>query len=119
MPGRPAPAPFGRAKRVGGDQNIGRSRAPAFIGEKQENKSKDVNVRRKWRMKIPVLDLRAEVDLLWEDLNRAVQDVLRSGRFVLGENVRAFEKEVASYLGIKHADRKSTRLNSSHVRNSY
>lgn len=54
-------------------------------------------------MKIPVLDLRAEVDLLWEDLNRAVQDVLRSGRFVLGENVRAFEKEVASYLGIKHA----------------
>lgn len=54
-------------------------------------------------MRIPILDLSAEVNLLWDDLNRAVQDVLRSGQFVLGENVQAFEKEVAAYLGTKHA----------------
>ncbi len=54
-------------------------------------------------MKIPVLDLGTEVNLLWDDLNRAIQGVLRSGQFVLGENVHAFEKEVASYLGAKHA----------------
>ena len=54
-------------------------------------------------MKIPILDLRPEVELLWEDLNRAVQEVLRSGRFVLGPNVQAFEEEVAAYMGVKHA----------------
>ncbi len=54
-------------------------------------------------MKIPILDLRPEVELLWEDLNRAVQEVLRSGRFVLGPNVEAFEEEVAAYMGVKHA----------------
>lgn len=54
-------------------------------------------------MKIPILDLRPEVESLWEDLNRAVQEVLRSGRFVLGPNVQAFEEEVAAYMGVKHA----------------
>lgn len=54
-------------------------------------------------MKFPILDLRPEVELLWEDLNHALQEVLRSGRFVLGPNVQAFEEEVAVYLGVKHA----------------
>ena len=54
-------------------------------------------------MKIPILDLQPEVEALWEDLNRAVQEVLRSGRFVLGPNVEAFEEEVAAYMGVKHA----------------
>src|SRR5690554_4883634 len=54
-------------------------------------------------MKIPILDLRPEVELLWGELNHALQEVLRSGRFVLGPNVQAFEKEVAAYLGVKHA----------------
>lgn len=52
---------------------------------------------------IPVLDLDNEVALLWDELNPAVQDVLKSGAFVLGPEVRQFEAEVCSYLGVKHA----------------
>ena len=52
---------------------------------------------------IPLLDLSAEIEALWDDLNSAVQGVLRSGRFIMGPNVKAFEQEMASYLGVQHA----------------
>ncbi len=53
--------------------------------------------------KIPVLDLSPEIDALWDELNTAIQGVLRSGQFIMGPNVRAFEATVAEYLGVKHA----------------
>lgn len=53
--------------------------------------------------KIPVLDLQPEIELLWEELTSALHDVLRSGHFIMGPNVKAFEQEVAQYLGVKHA----------------
>lgn len=53
--------------------------------------------------KIPILDLSHEIEFLWEELNAAFQRVLRSGQFVLGPEVEAFEQEVAQYLGVKHA----------------
>lgn len=53
--------------------------------------------------RIPLLNLKAEVELLWDELNSAVQEVLRSGTFIMGPNVRAFEEEMARYLGVKHA----------------
>jgi dTDP-4-amino-4,6-dideoxygalactose transaminase len=52
---------------------------------------------------IPVLDLRPEIETGWDELLRAIQEVLRSGQFILGPNVNAFEDEVAGYLGVKHA----------------
>lgn len=52
---------------------------------------------------IPVLDLSPEIDALWDELNAAIQSVLRSGQFVTGPEVKAFENEVAGYLGVKHA----------------
>jgi dTDP-4-amino-4,6-dideoxygalactose transaminase len=42
------------------------------------------------------LELKSEID-------EAMQRVLRSGRYVLAEEVRAFEEEFARYLGVKHA----------------
>ncbi|MBI3961566.1 MAG: DegT/DnrJ/EryC1/StrS family aminotransferase, partial [Deinococcus sp.] len=54
-------------------------------------------------VKIPVLDLSPEIEVLWGDLMSAIQGVLRSGQFITGPNVKAFEKEVAAYLGVKHA----------------
>jgi dTDP-4-amino-4,6-dideoxygalactose transaminase len=54
-------------------------------------------------VRIPVLDLTPEIEMLWDDLMGAVQRVLRSGRFILGPEVEAFESEVAAYLGAKHA----------------
>lgn len=53
--------------------------------------------------KIPILDLSYEIESLWDELNAAFQRVLRSGQFILGPEVEAFEQEVAEYLGVKHA----------------
>jgi dTDP-4-amino-4,6-dideoxygalactose transaminase len=52
---------------------------------------------------VPVLDLRPEIDTQWDELLQAIEEVLRSGQFILGPNVKAFEDEVAMYLGVKHA----------------
>lgn len=52
---------------------------------------------------IPVLDLAPEIDLLWDDINSALQAVLRSGQFIMGPDVHEFEAEAAAYLGVKHA----------------
>ncbi|MGB9859043.1 MAG: DegT/DnrJ/EryC1/StrS family aminotransferase [Moorellaceae bacterium] len=54
-------------------------------------------------IKIPLLDLTPEIEALWEELLNAIQGVLKSGQFILGPNVKAFEQEVAQYLGVKHA----------------
>jgi dTDP-4-amino-4,6-dideoxygalactose transaminase len=53
--------------------------------------------------RIPILDLTPEIDALWDELNAAVQRVLRSGQFILGPEVDAFEREAADYLGTQHA----------------
>jgi dTDP-4-amino-4,6-dideoxygalactose transaminase len=54
-------------------------------------------------LRIPVYDPLPEVDFLWPELEEAFRRVMRSGRYILGPEVEAFEKEVASYLGVKHA----------------
>lgn len=52
---------------------------------------------------IPILDLSPEIDALWPELMAATERVLKSGAFILGPEVAAFEREVAQYLGVKHA----------------
>lgn len=52
---------------------------------------------------IPVLDLSPQIDAHWDEFNAAIQGVLRSGQFIMGPEVKAFEEEVAHYLGAKHA----------------
>jgi dTDP-4-amino-4,6-dideoxygalactose transaminase len=52
---------------------------------------------------IPILDLKAEVDELWDELNAAIQRVLRSTQFIMGPEVQALEQQLAQYLGVKHA----------------
>jgi len=53
--------------------------------------------------RIPIYDPRPEIEELWDEIAQAVQEVLKSGRFILGPQVKAFEREVAAYLGVKHA----------------
>jgi dTDP-4-amino-4,6-dideoxygalactose transaminase len=50
-----------------------------------------------------MLDLAAEVDELWDELRPALERVLRSGRFIGGPEVAAFEAEAADFLGVRHA----------------
>lgn len=52
---------------------------------------------------VPMLDLPAEVEELWPELEPAVHRVLRSGQFIGGPEVEAFEEEAAAFLGVRHA----------------
>jgi len=54
-------------------------------------------------MKVPMLDLVAEHAPYQTELEAAFQRVLNSGRFVLGPEVEAFEREIASWIGVSHA----------------
>jgi dTDP-4-amino-4,6-dideoxygalactose transaminase len=49
------------------------------------------------------MDLGPELDEIWDELLPAVATTLRSGRYILGPNVEAFEREAAAYLGCAHA----------------
>ena len=53
--------------------------------------------------KIPILDLKPQYESLKEEIKEAIDRVLESGRFIMGEDVKLFEREVAEYLGVKHA----------------
>jgi dTDP-4-amino-4,6-dideoxygalactose transaminase len=52
---------------------------------------------------IPLVDVRAQYAPLLDELKERIAEVLDSGRFILGPNVRAFEEEAAAYLGVEHA----------------
>jgi dTDP-4-amino-4,6-dideoxygalactose transaminase len=52
---------------------------------------------------IPILDLVAQYNTIKPEIDDAIQQVLLSGKFILGPNEKAFEQEIADYLGVKHA----------------
>ncbi|MEM9290215.1 MAG: DegT/DnrJ/EryC1/StrS family aminotransferase [Acidobacteriota bacterium] len=52
---------------------------------------------------IPSFDPTPEVEALWPELQAAAEGVLRSGRYILGPEVKAFEEECADLLGCRYA----------------
>jgi dTDP-4-amino-4,6-dideoxygalactose transaminase len=52
---------------------------------------------------VPILDLSPEIETMWDEIQEAIRRVLRSGQFILGPEGDAFEREVANYLGVRHA----------------
>ena len=52
---------------------------------------------------VPMLDLKAQYLPIKEEIKTAVKEIIESGRFILGPNVKSFEKEVASYHNISSA----------------
>ena len=54
-------------------------------------------------MKVPCLDLQAQLRGIEADLVRATTEVLRSTRYIGGPKVEAFEAAVAGYTGARHA----------------
>lgn len=54
-------------------------------------------------MNIPLLDLKRQYDGIRDELEPQVIDVLRSGWYILGPNVKAFEKESAEFCGSRFA----------------
>src|SRR3982751_2593502 len=54
-------------------------------------------------MKVPLLDLAEQNQLLRPEIEAALGRVLDTNGFILGAEVAALEKELAAYCGTKHA----------------
>ena len=52
--------------------------------------------------KISIIDLVSHYKSIKDEINSVVLEVLSSGHYILGENVEAFEEELARYLGCKY-----------------
>jgi len=54
-------------------------------------------------VKIPLFDLTRQYAELRDEILQVVDRVFSSGRVILGPEVEALEKEIAEYIGVKHA----------------
>ena len=54
-------------------------------------------------MKVPFLDLKRQYESIKQEIDEAIQTVLDSQQFILGEEVEEFERRMAKYCGVKHA----------------
>lgn len=51
---------------------------------------------------IPFIDLQAQRRRLGEPLNKAIQDAVEAGQWILGPQVTALEKQLAEFAGVRH-----------------
>lgn len=54
-------------------------------------------------MKIPMVDLKAQFWAIESEIKEKIEEILESTRFILGPNLDALEKEIASYHGVMYA----------------
>jgi len=54
-------------------------------------------------MKIPLLDLKIQYKSIKKEIDKEISEVFKNCEFILGKNVKSFEKEFAKYCGVKYA----------------
>ena len=54
-------------------------------------------------MKVPLLDLGAQLHAIRDEVIPALMEVVESQRFIMGDQVRQLEEAVARYCGVEHA----------------
>jgi dTDP-4-amino-4,6-dideoxygalactose transaminase len=64
---------------------------------------------------VPFLDLKSPYQELRAELDAAIRRVLESGWYILGDEVRGFEREFASYVGTQHCIGLSNGLDALHL----
>lgn len=52
---------------------------------------------------LPLLNLKRQYENIKNEANQAINVVLENGSYIMGENVKSFEKEFSQYLGVKHS----------------
>ena len=53
-------------------------------------------------MQIPMLDLKAQYQSIKPEVDAAIQNVLNNCNFIMGEDVKKLEEEVAAYCQVKY-----------------
>ncbi|EIT86926.1 Pleiotropic regulatory protein [Fictibacillus macauensis ZFHKF-1] len=54
-------------------------------------------------MRVPMFDMQEQYEDLRAEMLPAVDEVMKKSRFILGENVTAFEQEMAAYCHVSHS----------------
>jgi len=54
-------------------------------------------------MNVPLLDLKKQYETIKNEIDEAIQEVLDSAQFILGEKVKKFENNIADYNETKYA----------------
>jgi len=54
-------------------------------------------------MKIPALDMKAQIAPIRKEIDKAIADVIDRGGFILGEEVKKLEEEICKYTGSQYA----------------
>lgn len=54
-------------------------------------------------MNIPLLNLKRQYKDIEEEVNTNVLECFKNAQYIMGENVKEFEKEIANKIGVKHA----------------
>lgn len=54
-------------------------------------------------MRVPLLDIKAQYKIIGKEIKNAIEEVLESGHYILGPNVKRLEEEIAAYCGVKYA----------------
>ena len=54
-------------------------------------------------MRVPWLDLKAQHKIVGKEISSAIEEVLASGYYILGPNVKKLEQEIAAYCRVKYA----------------
>lgn len=54
-------------------------------------------------MEVSLLELKTQYNSIKRDIDSAIGRILNSQNFILGEEVRRFEEEIANHCGVKHA----------------
>lgn len=52
---------------------------------------------------IPLVDLQAQYELIKDEIDSAIQQVLKSGQFILGSHLKALEEEIAAHCHTEYA----------------
>ena len=55
------------------------------------------------KLKISLIDLKRQYESIEEESDKKVLEILSSAQYIMGENVKEFEKEISEYLGVKHS----------------
>ncbi len=55
------------------------------------------------KVKIPLTDLKAQYYSIKQEIDESIQRVIQNSQFILGPEVKAFEQEMGSFLGVKYA----------------
>jgi len=55
------------------------------------------------KVQVPLVDLKSQYESIKSEINEATEEVLSSGSYILGSNVRSLEDELARYCGVKCA----------------